>query len=770
MSLINKSINNTSDKLTKMSPEKQLEYALQLLNEKKTVKQAQTILLTLANGANADAQYYLWKIFSEGKLVDKNMSAASTWLKASSNNGHTQATFELGMIYFNKGNYTDAKICFENLHNQLLPTSDIDIITQFEKSFYKIHNRLMELLAYKPLSNYPSLTKASFDTVDIEYRAITMLGIMYYEGRGVNTDYNKALEFFRMAAAFGDTEAHYQLGLFYSEGKSTQQDTNKAITHLKLASINEHLEAKFHLAKLLLKENKYEQSRELFIELINEESGEKIIENYLAPFRNNNTQPWTSEEIYICCELAKCYLDLYFTSLPDNKRTEGSLNKINKYKNNALDYINLSKNHSKNVLTSEESSQIEKSFTLYEAILSDDRPNITYSEFKKYEGTYSLLYNFANKFGTDVNSAIETYFNRRNSINDLFNKHNDEKAQLLKKHLPDITDKLLKKGYSEDKITNALQKRIENKKSNTKSQEQEIDFSDCMTPINKFVEELIYTIFVKEFNEYPKYTDIPKTEEEFKSITKNDSGIQILFNVLFNNKFDDKCDLNTYRNWPTKEYKEYCEFQLKQILTYKFEPSKINKTIQQIQDFLNSNPNLMVNEKKFIKNYSTLCQNRLNEFNKQKDGKKYNSKHFNIGELFEIIFIQDPNSKTTRKILNKDIVDFIKTINQTMDNDKIETALFELMNKIEIFRICARNKSSHKSLLSQESYEKGLFIFILQENSIMELVHNLFGEYIKNKFEDIEANEIERNILETKLQKIMEKKRNQKSESSETSL
>jgi TPR repeat protein len=61
-------------------------------------------------------------------------------------------------------------------------------------------------------------------------RAQVRLGLMYYNGDGVEQDYAEAVRWFRAAAEQGRASAQFSLGLMYEDGKGVLQ--NYAIAHM----------------------------------------------------------------------------------------------------------------------------------------------------------------------------------------------------------------------------------------------------------------------------------------------------------------------------------------------------------------------------------------------------------------------------------------------------------------------------------------------------------------------------------------------------------
>src|ERR1043165_4212931 len=53
--------------------------------------------------------------------------------------------------------------------------------------------------------------------------AQTNIGVMYYQGRGVEQNYKEAIRWYSMAAGEGYPDAQYNLGLAFAEGKGVER-------------------------------------------------------------------------------------------------------------------------------------------------------------------------------------------------------------------------------------------------------------------------------------------------------------------------------------------------------------------------------------------------------------------------------------------------------------------------------------------------------------------------------------------------------------------
>ena len=78
-------------------------------------------------------------------------------------------------------------------------------------------------------------------------RAETLLGLLYYGGRGVPRDYNKALMWFRRAAEGGSAAAKFQIGYMYFEGNGVPQNYVEAAQWYQKAAEQGDPNAQYHL-------------------------------------------------------------------------------------------------------------------------------------------------------------------------------------------------------------------------------------------------------------------------------------------------------------------------------------------------------------------------------------------------------------------------------------------------------------------------------------------------------------------------------------------
>jgi uncharacterized protein len=81
-------------------------------------------------------------------------------------------------------------------------------------------------------------------------RAQSLLGLIYYNGRGVRQDEREAVKWFKRAAEQGDAASQLQLGIMYSEGRGVPQDYSEAAKWYQLAADKNTPEAEYNLGIL----------------------------------------------------------------------------------------------------------------------------------------------------------------------------------------------------------------------------------------------------------------------------------------------------------------------------------------------------------------------------------------------------------------------------------------------------------------------------------------------------------------------------------------
>lgn len=178
----------------------------------KTKNYSKAIILyqPLAKKGNVFAQYQLGYCYLKGLGVIKNDKQGFEWLIKAANQKLPEAEFALGMMYYH-GVYV---------------AQDLDqAISLFKKAASTSNNK-----PYSPHAAY-------------------MMGLLRENGYGVTRNYADALHWYTLSAALGLPQAEYNLGLLHyssiNNGVQIPQDYNKALNYFFLAANQNHTKAAF---------------------------------------------------------------------------------------------------------------------------------------------------------------------------------------------------------------------------------------------------------------------------------------------------------------------------------------------------------------------------------------------------------------------------------------------------------------------------------------------------------------------------------------------
>ena len=104
--------------------------------------------------------------------------------------------------------------------------------------------RVESLLTKEPLSKSETISEHKDPQLQYEQ------GDMYYYGKGVKKDYEKAFEYYEKATEQGHPGAEFRLGFMYEKGEGVPKDYGKAVEYYEAAATNGHSDAQFKLGKI----------------------------------------------------------------------------------------------------------------------------------------------------------------------------------------------------------------------------------------------------------------------------------------------------------------------------------------------------------------------------------------------------------------------------------------------------------------------------------------------------------------------------------------
>lgn len=208
-------------------------------------------LLTNAEKGDANAQFSLGTCYSYGNGVEKDLRKAEYWwIKAASQcDGEFSYQYRLGYYYF---------------YGFVLSKNYVQAVYWWEKSAINGNILALKGLATCYSNDYGveidmarafDLYKKLATTGDKEYAY--MVGMCYYEGKGVQLDLKVAVSWFFKSASHqrgitrGNKDAQYMLGYCYFNGIGVDKNFHDAIKWYKKAAKNGNPKAKNEIESLI---------------------------------------------------------------------------------------------------------------------------------------------------------------------------------------------------------------------------------------------------------------------------------------------------------------------------------------------------------------------------------------------------------------------------------------------------------------------------------------------------------------------------------------
>jgi uncharacterized protein len=191
------------------------------------------------------SRYILGTYYYYGFFVKPSIFQAMDFFLAASNQGLSDASYMIGMIYESQAE--------DDKQRELAKTF-------YEKAALMNHPYALYALSMTAIEeeNYKKaillLEKASKEQYPL---AIFSLGMIYHEKfPKLET---KAFECFIEAAKQGHTESEYYTGLYYQMGKGVKKDLDQAVDWYKKAALKHEKNALYHLAMILIKSEHHDQ-------------------------------------------------------------------------------------------------------------------------------------------------------------------------------------------------------------------------------------------------------------------------------------------------------------------------------------------------------------------------------------------------------------------------------------------------------------------------------------------------------------------------------
>jgi TPR repeat protein len=183
-----------------------------------------------AEQGHLEATFDLGTRYMMGLSVSKDWEQAIKWLTQSANKGHTESLHNLGVCYENRDeeglrNLSKAEYLYTQAAEQGCEEAMIALNSRFWGAYVLPSER--EAIFKRFRSN------ANQGDVESQY----MLGTCYAEGNGVRQNWRQAAYWYDWAARKGHKLAQRELGLCYEEGQGVPKDKEKAITWIRISNL-----------------------------------------------------------------------------------------------------------------------------------------------------------------------------------------------------------------------------------------------------------------------------------------------------------------------------------------------------------------------------------------------------------------------------------------------------------------------------------------------------------------------------------------------------
>ncbi|MBK8639966.1 MAG: SEL1-like repeat protein [Chromatiaceae bacterium] len=189
---------------------------------------ARAILLPLAAAGDPVAQFYIGKMYAEGRGLEKDEVQGVNWYRKSAEQGHTKAENNLGVMYLDgKGVAKDegeAARWFRKAADQGLPQAQNNLGEMYETGQGVVKDLTKAMGWYRKAAEQ-GYAPAEFN-----------LGGMYDKGQGVGQDPDEAVHWYRKAAEQGHVAGQLSLAWMYEKGQGVTQDAVEAVRWYRKAA------------------------------------------------------------------------------------------------------------------------------------------------------------------------------------------------------------------------------------------------------------------------------------------------------------------------------------------------------------------------------------------------------------------------------------------------------------------------------------------------------------------------------------------------------
>ena len=193
-----------------------------------------------AGQGNVDAQFWLGYAYDDGKGVEQDYEEALKWYRKAAAQGNAAAQNIIGLHKAAaQGNAIAQNII--GLHKAAAQGDD-DAQTSIGDLYYNGNGVEQD---YEEAMKWYQKAAAQGNAI-----AQNRIGNLYYNGNGVKQDYEEALKWYRKAAAQGNAAAQFNIGYLYHHGQGVTVDYQEAMKWYKKAAAQGDDDAIEYLARV----------------------------------------------------------------------------------------------------------------------------------------------------------------------------------------------------------------------------------------------------------------------------------------------------------------------------------------------------------------------------------------------------------------------------------------------------------------------------------------------------------------------------------------
>ena len=195
------------------------------------------LLQKAADAGSLDAMCDLSDCYYDGEGVDKNVALAVKWMSKAADMGSSKAQLQMGGVYYKGADGIDQNYVLAEKYLLQAAKHDIPDAQAMLADLYFTMEEYEKSLVWARKAAQLGHSYACF-----------ILGRIYDEGLGVDTNHAEGLKWFEKSADAGDADAQNIVGNIYSNGESVAKDEKKAFRYYQKAAAQGHLWGMYNLS------------------------------------------------------------------------------------------------------------------------------------------------------------------------------------------------------------------------------------------------------------------------------------------------------------------------------------------------------------------------------------------------------------------------------------------------------------------------------------------------------------------------------------------